>query len=120
MPPTGRRTPTGKWGRTLDGHLAFLPNPLPPPLEWKPRLVNALANLLGGNPFITARGAEKKLKVAYNTVVRAIDQLEAAGIVREISEAKRHRVWCAKVPLDILEQPARLEVWEPESPTPPR
>ena len=76
-----------------------------------------LVNLLGGNPFITARGAEEKLKVAYNTVVRAIGQLEAAGIVGEISEAKRHRVWCAKSLLDILEEPARLEVWEPEPPT---
>lgn len=75
-----------------------------------------LVNLLGGNPFITARGAEEKLKVAYNTVVRAIGQVEAAGIVREISEAKRHRVWCAKALLDILEEPARLEVWEPEPP----
>ena len=75
-----------------------------------------LVNLLGGNPFITARGAEEKLKVAYNTVVRALGQLEAAGIVKEISEAKRHRVWCAKSLLDILEEPARLEVWEPEPP----
>jgi Fic family protein len=75
-----------------------------------------LVNLLGGNPFITARGAEEKLNVAYNTVVRAIGQLEAAGIVKEISEAKRHRVWCAKSLLDILEEPARLEVWEPEPP----
>jgi len=73
-----------------------------------------LVSLLGGNPFITARGAEEKLKVAYNTVVRAIGQLEGAGIVKEISEAKRHRVWCAKALLDILEEPARLEVWEPE------
>lgn len=76
-----------------------------------------LVNLLGGNPFITARGAEEKLKVAYNTAVRAIGQLEAAGIVREISEAKRHRVWCAKALLDILEEPARLQVWEPQPPT---
>jgi Fic family protein len=76
-----------------------------------------LVNLLGGNPFITARGAEEKLNVAYNTAIRAIGQLEAAGIVREISEAKRHRVWCAKSLLDILEEPARLEVWEPDPPT---
>jgi hypothetical protein len=76
-----------------------------------------LVNLLGGNPFTTARGAQDKLKVAYDTVVRAIGQLEAAGIVSEISEAKRHRVGCAKSLLDILEEPARLEVWEPEPPT---
>ncbi len=63
-----------------------------------------LVNLLGGNPFTTARSAQEKLKVAYNTVVRAIGQLEVAGVVKEISEAKRHRVWCAKALLDILEE----------------
>ena len=52
--------------------------------------------------------------MAYNTVVRGIGQLEAAGIVKLIKAAKRHRVWCAKSLLDILEEPARLEVWEPE------
>lgn len=40
--------------------------------------------------------------------------LEAAGFVREISEAERHRVWCARALLDILEEPAQLQVWEPE------
>ena len=29
-------------------------------------------------------------------------------VLREISEAKRDRVYCAKVILDILEEPARL------------
>ena len=40
----------------------------------------------GGNPFITARGAEEKLHVAYNTVVRGIGQLEAAGTMLERAE----------------------------------
>ena len=43
-PAKGRQTPTGKWVRTLEGYLAYQPNPLPPLLEWKPRLVNALAS----------------------------------------------------------------------------
>jgi Fic family protein len=43
-PAKGRQTPTGKWVRTLEGYLAFQPNPLPPRLEWKPELVNALAS----------------------------------------------------------------------------
>jgi Fic family protein len=67
-----------------------------------------LVNLLGGNPFVTARSAEKKLGVAFNTVVRAIGQLENARIVKEVGEAKRHRVWCCQALLDILEEPARL------------
>ncbi|MGH7973031.1 MAG: hypothetical protein ACREIC_30305 [Limisphaerales bacterium] len=36
-------------------------------------------------------------------------------IIKEIGEAKRHRIWCAKALLDILEEPARLEIWEPEA-----
>ena len=44
QPAKGRQTPTGKWVRTLEGYLAYQPNPLPPLLDWKPRLVNALAS----------------------------------------------------------------------------
>ncbi len=35
-------------------------------------------------------------------------QLEKMKLLREMSEAKRDRVYCAKVILDILEEPARL------------
>jgi Fic family protein len=67
-----------------------------------------LLDLIATNPFITPRGAEEKLGLAYNTVMRAIGQLEKIKVLREISEAKRDRVYCAKVILDILEEPARL------------
>ncbi len=67
-----------------------------------------LLDLIATNPFITPRGAEEKLGLAYNTVMRAIGQLEKMKVLREISEAKRDRVYCAKVILDILEEPARL------------
>lgn len=67
-----------------------------------------MLDMLGANPFLTPRGAEKELGLAYNTVIRAIGQLEKLGAVQEISEAKRDRVYCAKAILDILEEPARL------------
>lgn len=67
-----------------------------------------MLDLLGANPFLTPRGAEQKLDLAYNTVMRAFGQLEKLGVVVEISEAKRDRVYCAKALLDILEEPARL------------
>lgn len=67
-----------------------------------------LLDLIATNPFITPRGAEEKLGLAYNTVTRAIGQLEKMKVLREVSEAKRDRVYCAKVILDILEEPARL------------
>jgi len=65
-------------------------------------------DLIGANPYLTVRGAEKSLDVAYNTAVRAIARLEAAGILAKVSDAKRDRVYCAKALLDILEEPARL------------
>jgi len=68
-----------------------------------------MAELLGANPFVTARGVEQRLGIAYNTVMRAIGQLEKQGIVKEVSGAKRDRVYCAKKLLDILEEPAQLK-----------
>lgn len=67
-----------------------------------------LIDHLGANPFITPRGAEQKLNLAYNTVAKAITQLEKLGIVKQVSEGKRDRVYCAEVLLKILEEPARL------------
>jgi Fic family protein len=67
-----------------------------------------MADLLGGNPFVTARGVERRFGIAYNTAMRAIGQLENQGIVKEVSGAKRDRVFCAKKLLDILEAPAQL------------
>lgn len=72
------------------------------------RVALQMVDLLGANPFLTPRGAEQKLGIAYNTVMRAIGQLQEHGIVTAVSEAKRDRVFCAKALLDILEEPARL------------
>jgi len=67
-----------------------------------------MLDMIGANPFLTPRGAEEKLNLAYNTVMRAIGQLEKLKVLKEVSEAKRDRVYCAKAILDILEEPARL------------
>lgn len=67
-----------------------------------------LLDLLGANPFLTPRGAEERLNLAYNTIMRAIGQLERMKIVERASDAKRDRVYCARPLLDILEEPARL------------
>jgi Fic family protein len=72
------------------------------------RVALRMVNMLGANPFVTPRGAQKHLDVAYNTVMRAIAQLEAHGIVKEVTGAKRGRAYCARGLLDILEEPARL------------
>ena len=58
-----------------------------------------------GNPFWTAGGIAKELGVAYTTARRAIERLEAAGIVSQTGTAKRNRVYCAREMLEVLEAP---------------
>ncbi len=48
-------------------------------------------------------------KRLFNTVMRALGQLEKRGIVKETSGGRRDRVYCAKALLDILEKPAQLQ-----------
>jgi ribosomal protein S25 len=67
-----------------------------------------LVNMLAANPFLTVKGAAKELKVAFTTAQRAIDRLEAHGIVQQTSDARRNRVYCAQALMDILEEPVRL------------
>jgi len=67
-----------------------------------------LLDVIAANPFLTARATEKKLGVAYNTVMRAVEQMLRRGILHQVGEAKRDRVFCARGLLDILEEPANL------------
>jgi Fic family protein len=73
-----------------------------------------LIDLVGSNPFLTPRETERRLGVAYNTVMRAITTLEEGGVLTKVGANKRDRVFCARAILDILEEPARLV---PEPPT---
>jgi Fic family protein len=76
-----------------------------------------LIELLGANPFLTPRETERRLKVSYNAVMRGITLLESRGILSQVGEAKRGRVFCARSILDILEEPAQLVPYEmPASP----
>jgi Fic family protein len=68
-----------------------------------------MVDLLGANPFVTPRGTQQRFGLAYNTVMRAIGQLEKQGIVKEVSGAKRDRVYCAKKLLQIFEEPPQLK-----------
>ena len=67
-----------------------------------------VVELLGANPFITTKGASETLRIAFTTAQRTIERLERAGIVKQVGEAKRGRVYCARALLDILQGPARL------------
>lgn len=73
------------------------------------RLPERAVELFAENPFWTVNKLATRLDVAFTTAQRALDRLEAAGIVALASEAKRNRVYCARVILEILEEPPRIE-----------
>jgi len=67
-----------------------------------------VVELLGANPFITTKATAETLEIAFTTAQRTIERLERAGVVQQVGEAKRGRVYCANALLHILEEPARL------------
>ena len=67
-----------------------------------------IVDLLAANPFITAKGIAGELGVAFTTAQRAIERLERMEIVKQATEAKRDRIYCAQALLNILEEPANL------------
>jgi Fic family protein len=72
------------------------------------RLPERAIDLFAENPFWTVNRLAQRLDVAFTTAQRAIDRLEAAGIVALESEAKRNRVYCARAILEVLEEPPRI------------
>jgi len=72
------------------------------------RLPERSLDLFVENPFWTVNKLAERLRVAFTTAQRAIDRLEAAGVVTLASEAKRNRVYCARAILEILEEPPHL------------
>ena len=68
-------------------------------------MLTQLLRLFVENPFWTAGGIAEELGGAYTTARRAIERLEAAGIVSRSGTAKRKRVYCAREMLEVLEAP---------------
>ncbi len=62
------------------------------------------------NPYLTVNKIADELEIAYSTAQRGIQKLEAAQIVKQVNDSKRDRVYCATEILDILEEPARINV----------
>lgn len=63
---------------------------------------------LAANLFLTVKKTARVTQMAFTTNQRAMEKLETRGIVTEISQAKRDRVYCSKALLDILGEPGRL------------
>jgi Fic family protein len=66
-----------------------------------------IIDLLAANPFLTIKKVAKDLKIAFTTAQRAVEKLEKLSIIKEVTRAKRDRTYCAKVILDILDEPAK-------------
>jgi Fic family protein len=66
------------------------------------RIGPALVDLLAENPYWTIGAAAKRLGVAYTTAQRAIQRLEALGVVAPTSNAQRDRIFCARALLRVL------------------
>lgn len=52
--------------------------------------------------------AAERLDAAHTTAQRAIERLIEAGVVRQVGETKRNRLFCPMEILAILEEPTRL------------
>jgi Fic family protein len=81
-------------------------------VQWRERLARAPSRLpaqalelFAENPFWTVGRMADRLGVAFTTAQRAIDRLEAAGIVTLEGEAKRNRVYRSGAILGVLEGP---------------
>ena len=72
------------------------------------RLPERALDLFAENPFWTVGGVAGRLEVAFTTAQRAIDRLEKEGVVTQVGDARRNRVYCAGAILDVLEEPLRL------------
>ena len=83
--------------------------------DWKskvsgmtPKAAYQLVQSLAANPYVTPRGVEKELQVSFNTANKAIKVLENEGILTQLGDAKRDRIYRAETVLVILEEPANL------------
>lgn len=81
-------------------------------IQWQGQVdgdtAHALVTYLAVNPYITAKKVAERLDVAFTTVQRAIEKLEGIGIIKQTSEGKRDRVYCAMDILNILEEPTKI------------
>jgi len=82
---------------------------------WRPRVAGLgsdtparVVDLLGSNPFVTAKRVSEQLGVARTTASRAIERLVKLGILTQSAGRQRDRAYCAQALLDVLEAPAKL------------
>ena len=85
--------------------------------ECSPLGLRRRCGLFVENPFWTVGGIAGELGVAYTTAQRAVERLQAAGIVSPVGTAKRNRIYCARDMLEVLEAPRAAGRSVPKGPT---
>ena len=68
--------------------------------------VRRLSLALFEDPYFTVREASERIGVVYQTANNAVDELEADGVVEEITGNEQNRVFRAAEIMDIVERPA--------------
>jgi Fic family protein len=84
---------------------------------WRPQVAGVsskipamLLDLIAANPFITIKKAAQEMNVAFTTAQRGVEKLQSLGVLSQVGDAQRDRVYCAKAVLDILKEPPRLRL----------
>jgi len=72
------------------------------------KVATVLVDKLAANPYLTVKKAAQEIGVAFTTVQRAVEKLQRLSVLKQTSEGKRDRVYCATALLKILEEPAQL------------
>ena len=73
-----------------------------------PKAAYQVVESLAANPFVTSRGIEEDLGVSFNTANKSIKVLQEKGIITQVGDLKRNRVYRAEALLKILEESAKL------------
>lgn len=83
---------------------------------WKLKVANTSSHVavdiierFAMNPILTINKITEELNIAFSTAQRGIQKLLEEGIIQQVNEGKRSRVYCATEILDILEEPAKIK-----------
>ena len=79
------------------------------------RTPSQLVDLLAENPYWTINKVAQRLDVAFTTAQRAVERLQKLSIMKQTTDSRRGRVFCATAIMDILDEPAKLK---PDVPRP--
>jgi Fic family protein len=75
----------------------------------KPKILFDAIDLLAENPFWTVKKLSERLKVAFTTAQRTINVLVEGGILSQVDNAQRDRVFCATAIMKILDEPPKIK-----------